>query len=45
VQGVQGVQGGQGVSGSIGSPGEVLLASEYDKDAVGGILLCSQYNP
>ena len=42
---IQGVQGPQGLSGSMGIPGEILLASEYNKDAVGGILLCSQYNP
>jgi hypothetical protein len=27
------------------SGGDVLLADVYNKDAIGGILLCSQYNP
>jgi hypothetical protein len=44
VQGPQGesIQGPQGTSGISG--GEILLASEYNKDAEGGILICSQYN-
>ena len=53
IQGVQGIQGGQGIGtqgiqgiqGGIGIPGDILLASQYDKDAVEGILISSQYNP
>jgi hypothetical protein len=34
-----------GGGGGSSSGGDVLLADTYNKDAVGGILLCSQYNP
>jgi hypothetical protein len=34
-----------GGGGGSSSGGDVLLANTYNKDAVGGILLCSQYNP
>ena len=40
-----GTQGIQGIQGGIGIPGDILLASQYDKDAVEGILISSQYNP
>jgi hypothetical protein len=34
-----------GGGGSSSSGGDILLADVYNKDAIGGILLCSQYNP
>jgi hypothetical protein len=43
IQGTTGAQGVQGAAGGIGG-GDILLAGEYDIAAVGGILLCSQYD-
>lgn len=43
--GPQGPQGVAGSGGTGGGGGDILLADPYNKDATGGILLCSKYVP